>query len=92
MKEQIYNIIDLMIADLQKRLNDKQIKLVVSDEAKEFIVENGFDSNFGARPLKRFIKNNVETLVAKEIIGGKLEANDTVRIVVENNELICKIQ
>ena len=91
MKEQIYSIIDLMIADLQKRLEAKQIKLEITDEAKQFIVENGYDQNFGARPLKRFIKNSVETLVAKEIISGKLEANDTIKVVIEGGKLICKL-
>ena len=83
MKDQIYNIIDLMIADLQKRLDAKQIKLVVSDEAKNYIVENGYDQNYGARPLKRFIKNNVETMVAKKIIGGEVEAGDTLTVDVD---------
>ena len=80
MKNQIYNIIDLMILDLQKRLDNKQLKLVVTEKAKQFIVENGYDPDFGARPLKRFIKNNVETLVAKKIISGEVEAGDTITV------------
>ena len=80
MKNQIYNIIDLMISDLQKRLDNKQLKLVVTEKAKQFIVENGYDPDFGARPLKRFIKNNVETLVAKKIISGEVEAGDTITV------------
>ena len=80
MKNQIYSIIDLMIADLQKRLEAKQISLEITDEAKQFIVDNGYDQNFGARPLKRFIKNNVETLVAKKIISGEVEAGDVLTV------------
>ena len=83
MKDQIYSIIDLMIADLQKRLDDKQIKLEVTNEAKQFIVDNGYDQNFGARPLKRFIKNNLETLVAKKIISGEVESGDVLTVRVQ---------
>ena len=79
-KNQIYNIIDLMIEDLQKRLESKQIKLEITDKAKQFIVDNGYDQNFGARPLKRFIKNNVETLVARKIISGEVEAGGTITV------------
>ena len=89
MKEQIYSIIDLMLADLQKRLDEKQIKIEVTDKAKQFIVDNGYDQNFGARPLKRFIKNYVETLVAKRIISGDVEAGSVLRLDVDDssNEL-----
>ena len=80
MKNQIYNIIDLMLQDLQKRLDSKQIKIEVSEKAKQFIVDNGYDQNFGARPLKRFIKNNVETLVAKKIISGEVNAGDIITL------------
>ena len=91
MKNQIYNIIDLMIEDLQKRLDNKQIKLEVTDAAKQYIADNGYDQNFGARPLKRFIKNNVETLVAKKIISGAVEAGDIIVINVdEKNNLIIQ--
>ena len=80
--------IDLMIADLQKRLESKQITLEVTDSAKQFIADNGYDQNFGARPLKRFIKNNVETLVAKKIISGEVESGDTLTVIVKNGDLI----
>ena len=86
MKNQVYSIIDLMIKDLQNRLEDKQIKLEITDEAKQFIVDNGYDQNFGARPLKRFIKNNVETLVAKKIIGGEIEAGGVLKVGVNDGE------
>ena len=89
MKNQIYNIIDLMIEDLQKRLDNKQIKLEITDSAKQFIVDNGYDQNFGARPLKRFIKNNVETLVAKKIISGEVENGSVIKVdVSKDGELI----
>lgn len=73
-------IVDLMLADLQKRLDDKHIRINVSDAAKNYIVDCGYDPNFGARPLRRFIQRNVETLAAKRIIGGNLSAGDVIDI------------
>ena len=87
MKQQIYTIIDLMLVDLQKRLESKQIKIEITDKAKEFIVENGYDQNFGARPLKRFIKNNIETLVAKKIIGDEVIPGSTLIVDVDSNNV-----
>ncbi len=87
MKDQINSIIELMISDLQKRLDSKQLKLEITDEAKQYIVDNGYDQNFGARPLKRFIKNNIETLVAKKIISGEVEAGSTLKVSIAENEL-----
>ncbi len=84
LKNQIYNIIDLLLVDLQKRLESKQIKLEVTDSAKQFIADNGYDQNFGARPLKRFIKNNIETLVARKIIENEVKPNSVLKIDVDN--------
>lgn len=67
-KTEIYSIVDLMLNNLSKRLEQKQLKLEVTDSAKEYIVENGYDVNYGARPLKRFIQQKLETLAAKKII------------------------
>ena len=72
MKDQIIKIVDLMLVSLQKRLENKQLTVTVTDAAKEFIIEDGFDPNFGARPLKRYIQRTVETLVAKKIIAVDL--------------------
>ena len=85
MKDQIYSIINLMLADLQKRLESKQIKLEVTERAKQYIADNGYDQNFGARPLKRFIKNNVETMVAKKIVGGVVDVGNTIKVDVDEN-------
>ena len=84
-KDEIIKIVDLMLDDLRKRLDDKHIRLNVSDKAKEFIVECGYDPNFGARPLRRFIQSKVETLVAKRLIGGDLSAGDTIDIDLDEN-------
>lgn len=79
-KSEIGSIVDLMINDLSRRLEDKQIKVEVTDSAKNYIIDSGFDPVYGARPLKRFIQSKVETLIAKAIIGDKLREGDTVVI------------
>ena len=84
-KKEIIKIVDLMLADLQKRLDDKHIRINVSEAAKSYIVECGYDPNFGARPLRRFIQRNVETLAAKRIIGGNLSAGDVIDIDIDAN-------
>ena len=87
-KNEIGKIVDLTVKNLEERLNEKQLKLSVSKEAKEFIVENGYDPVYGARPLKRYIQKNVETLVAKKIIEGVFSAGDTVKVNVEGGEIV----
>ena len=84
-KDQIISIVNLMLESLQKRLADKQLTVTVTDAAKNFIIEDGFDPNFGARPLKRYIQRTVETLVAKTIIAIDLEPG-TELIVDYNSE------
>ena len=84
-KTEIIKIVDLMLADLQKRLDDKHLRINVSDAAKHYIVEHGYDSNFGARPLRRFIQSRVETIAAKKIIGGNLSAGDVIDIDLDEN-------
>ncbi|MDO4864438.1 MAG: ATP-dependent chaperone ClpB [Ruminococcus sp.] len=79
-KSEIMNIVDLMLADLQKRLDDKHIRINVSEEAKNYIVDCGYDPNFGARPLRRFIQSKVETLVAKKMIQCDLSAGDVIDV------------
>ena len=86
-KEEIGSIVDLMLASLRKRLADKQLRLNVSDEAKKYIVENGYDPVYGARPLKRFIQHNVETLIAKHIIEGEYLPDSEVKVCANENGL-----
>lgn len=86
-KTEIIRIVDLMLADLQKRLDDKHIKFTITNEAKEYIVNCGYDPNFGARPLRRFIQRKVETLIAKEIISKNLSSGDIIEISLENGDL-----
>ena len=89
-KNEIVGILDLMLEDLQKRLDDKHIRINVTDDAKNYIVENGYDQNFGARPLRRFIQRNVETAAARIILSGNISSGDTITIDVYNGKLIAE--
>ena len=79
-KQEIGAIVDLMLADLRRRLADKQLNLTVTDAAKNAIIDGGYDPIYGARPLKRYIQAHVETMIAKEIIGGAHAAGDTLTV------------
>ncbi|MDE5765392.1 MAG: ATP-dependent chaperone ClpB [Ruminococcus sp.] len=89
-RTEITGIVDLMLADVQKRLDDKHISLNVTDSAKEYIVECGYDPNFGARPLRRFIQRRVETLIAKRLLSGSVSGGDTITVEFENGELTAE--
>ena len=86
-EENISKITDLIISDLNKRLADKRISIKLTDAAKKFVIENGYDPSFGARPLKRFIQASVENLVAKAIIENKVEEGGEVTVDVKKDEL-----
>ena len=86
-KKEIFGIIDLQAADLAKRLKDKQLGLDISEEAKQLIVDESYDPSFGARPLKRYMQRNLETLIAREILGDKLRQGDTVHVVAKDGKL-----
>src|SRR5690606_3388894 len=88
--EEVGKIVTKLIADLEERLKEKQIKLLISDEAKQYLAENGFDPVYGASPLKRFIQRNLETLLAREIIAGTIEENSTVQIVLTDGKIALK--
>ena len=79
-KDNITSIVDLMVAGINRRLADKELKIHLTDEAKAYIVENGYDPVYGARPLNRFLKKHVETLAARMILGGDVRAGDVIRI------------
>ncbi|MGN0650939.1 MAG: ATP-dependent chaperone ClpB [Oscillospiraceae bacterium] len=86
-KDNIFNIIDLLTADLRKRLKDKQLNLEITDEAKQFVVDSAYDPSFGARPLKRYMQRHLETLIAKEILADKVKQGDTIHVGVINEQL-----
>ena len=86
-KGNIGGIIELLIADVNKRLADKELKIALTDEAKDFIIENGYDPVYGARPLKRYLQKNVETLAAKLILADGVRAGDTIEIGLSDGRL-----
>ena len=86
----VYKIIDKFIAQLSKRLEQQNISVQVSDEAKEEIAREGFDPTFGARPLKRFIQGHIETLVAKEMIKGSIQKDDNITIDYQNQQFMIR--
>ena len=89
-KQEIGGIVDLMLNDLRKRLADKQLNLKVTDAAKDAIIDGGYDPIYGARPLKRYIQSHVETMLAKQIIGGGNQAGDTLTVDAENGNLVLR--
>ncbi len=89
-KENIGGIVDLLITDLNKRLEDREIKIAVTETAKDYIIEHGYDPIYGARPLKRYLQKNVETLVAKLILSDRLGMNQQVTIDVEQGTLVAR--
>ena len=89
-KSEIEKILDLLIIDLEKRLEDKHLKLSLSKEAKEYLINNGYDGVYGARPLKRFVQKKLETLIAREILAQEIKPNTTINVDYNGKELIIK--
>ena len=89
-KENISGIMDLLVADVNKRLVDKELTLSLTDSAKDWITEQAYDPAYGARPLKRFLQKNVETMLAKKILADELSAGDKVVMDVEDNHLVIR--
>ena len=84
-KDNIGGIINLIIKDINRRLEDKELHIEVSEQAKKYIVDNGYDPVYGARPLKRYIQKYVETLAARQILSGNVSQGDTIMIVLDEN-------
>ena len=89
-KTEVSKIVDLLLQKLEDRLAEKQLKLEVTQKAKKFIVENGYDETFGARPLKRFIQSTIETMVARKILSEDLAPNTTIVVDEQNGEIVVK--
>ena len=89
-KENIGGIIDLILADLNRRLSDRELTVELSDEARAYILENGYEPSYGARPLKRFIQKHVETLSAKLILSDGVTVGDRIRIIVKDGALAAE--
>ncbi len=86
-KKEIYGIVELMLESLKSRLADKEIELKVTDNAKQYVVDNGFDPNFGARPLKRFIQHTIETLIARKLIADEVAPQSVITVDYDGNTL-----
>mgnify|MGYP004458544159 FL=1 len=84
-KEVVHEILNNIIKNIELRLRDKQLTLTLSDRAKEFIIENSFDVNFGARPIKRYVSRNIETLIANALINDEIVFGSNINIDVNNN-------
>ena len=86
-KDNITHIIDLLVAELNRRLEDKQLTVVLTPAAKQFIIDSAYDPAFGARPLRRFVQHSVETLISRKIIADQVESGDTLTVDCVNGEL-----
>ena len=89
-KENLTGIIDIMTNALRARLADRSLNLVITPEAKTFIIDRGYDPLYGARPLRRYLQSSVETLIARTILRGDLNTGATLTVDVVNGELVCK--
>ena len=89
-RQETVKIVDLLIAKIQERLSDQQLTLIVTESARKFIADNGYDPVYGARPLKRFIQSRLETLVARRIIEGNISADGVITVDTDANQLIVR--
>lgn len=87
-KNIVYQILDKIIKDINKRLEDKKITIKLTDKAKDYIINNSYDEKYGARPIKRFVSRNIETLIAKAIINEEIKYNNTIEIDEDNDKLL----
>jgi len=92
MKDEITKILDLLIQDLNKRLEDKNVGIELTKDAKDYLIDNGYDEVYGARPLKRFVQKKLETLIARKLLTDEIKPNTVVKVECRDNELIiwCK--
>ena len=89
-KEVVYDILDKIISEMEYRLRDKHLKIELTEKAKEFIIDASYDENYGARPIKRYVSRNLETLLAEKIIMDEIKFDSKVIVDVESNQFILK--
>ncbi len=89
-REDMRAIVDLLLADLQRRLSDKQLTLSISDEARDYIIDAAYDPTYGARPLKRYLQSHLETLIARRIIAGDVAPGSTLTVTLANGALVIE--
>ena len=90
MKDEITKILDLLIQDLNKRLEDKNVGIELTKDAKDYLIDNGYDEVYGARPLKRFVQKKLETLIARKLLTDEIKPNTVVKVECKDDELVCK--
>jgi ATP-dependent Clp protease ATP-binding subunit ClpB len=88
--EEITKIVDLLVADLNKRLVERRVVVALDTKAKEWAAEKGYDPVFGARPLKRFLQRQIETKLARALVAGEIAEGSTVKFQVKGDELVMK--
>ena len=88
--EEITRIVDLLLADLNKRLTDRRVSVSLDKKAREWVAEKGYDPVFGARPLKRFLQRQIETKLARSLISGDVKDGSEVTFSVKNDALVLK--
>ena len=89
-KDVVYNILNKIIKDVENRLKDKNISINITDNAKEYIINNSYDERYGARPIKRYVSRNIETLIANNIISNNINYGDKITIDVNNDKFIIR--
>ena len=89
-KENLTGIIDIMTQSLRSRLAARSLNLEITPEAKALIIDRGFDPLYGARPLRRYLQSSMETLIARKILQGDIDAGATLKVDVDNGELVCR--
>ena len=89
-RENIGGIVDLIINNLNKRLADRELKIELTDAAKKYVADNGYDPVYGARPLRRAIQNEIEDMLSEEIIDGNVKSGDSITVDVEDDKFTVK--
>ena len=89
-KDVVYKILDKIIQEVELRLKDRNITIKLTPSARDYIINSSYDENFGARPIKRFVSDNVETMIAMDIVLDKIKNNSNITIDYQDNKLLCK--
>ena len=89
-KDIVYNILDKIIKETENRLKDLNVSIHISDQAKEFIMNHSYEESYGARPIKRYVTHNIETLIAEKLIKDEIKMGSTINIDLEKEKLIIR--
>ena len=86
----VYEVLDKIIKEIEMRLSDKKITLKLTEKAKNYIIDHSYDENYGARPIKRYVTRNLETILASAIIEDKIKFGSTVTVDVKNDQFVLE--